>query len=76
VTRERLYIEAVEEVYGNSNKVILDSEGSGNLLYLPLDRLLQERRDAGVPPTEPVVEPARPETADARDTDPRERRTR
>ena len=40
VTRDRLYIEAVEEVYGNSNKVILDSDGSGNLLYLPIDRLV------------------------------------
>ena len=40
VTRDRLYIEAVEEVYSNSNKVILDSEGSGNLLYLPIDRLI------------------------------------
>ena len=41
VTRDRLYIEAIEEVYGRSNKVILDSEGSGNLLYLPIDQLLQ-----------------------------------
>jgi membrane protease subunit HflK len=40
VTRERLYIDAVEEVYANSNKVILDSEGSGNLLYLPIDKLI------------------------------------
>ncbi len=42
VTRDRLYIEAIEEVYGNSNKVLMDSEGSGNLLYLPLDRLLNQ----------------------------------
>jgi membrane protease subunit HflK len=41
VTRDRLYIEAVEEVYGNTNKVLLDSEGSGNLLYLPIDKLIQ-----------------------------------
>lgn len=40
VTRDRLYIEAVEEVYSNSNKVILDSQGSGNLLYLPIDKLI------------------------------------
>lgn len=40
VTRERLYIEAIEEVYGNANKVILDSDGSGNLLYLPIDKLI------------------------------------
>ena len=41
VTRDRLYIDAVEEVYRNSNKVILDSEGSGNLLYLPIDKLIE-----------------------------------
>ena len=41
VTRDRLYIETIEDVYGRSNKVILDSEGSGNLLYLPVDQLLK-----------------------------------
>jgi len=41
VTRDRLYIDAVEEVYRNSNKVILDSQGSGNLLYLPIDKLIE-----------------------------------
>ena len=41
VTRDRLYIEAVEEVYGSSNKVLIDSDGSGNLLYLPIDRLIE-----------------------------------
>ncbi len=41
VTRDRLYIEAVEEVYGNTSKVLLDTEGSGNLLYLPVDRLIE-----------------------------------
>lgn len=39
VTRDRLYLEAIEEVYGNSSKVIVDSESSGNLMYLPLDQL-------------------------------------
>ena len=42
VTRERLYIDAIESVYGNSNKVLMDSEGSGNLMYLPIDKLLQQ----------------------------------
>ena len=41
VTRDRLYIEAIEEVYGNSNKVIIDSESSGNMMYLPLDQLIK-----------------------------------
>lgn len=43
VTRDRLYIEAIEEVYGRSNKVIIDSESNGNMIYLPLDQLM--RRD-------------------------------
>jgi membrane protease subunit HflK len=44
VTRDRLYLEAVEEVYGNANKVIIDAEGSGNLLYLPIDKLMDSSR--------------------------------
>jgi membrane protease subunit HflK len=42
VTRDRLYLEAIEEVYSNSNKVLIDSEGEGNLLYLPLDQLARQ----------------------------------
>jgi membrane protease subunit HflK len=42
VTRQRLYIDAIEEVYSNSNKVFLDSKGSGNLLYLPVDKLMNQ----------------------------------
>ena len=48
VTRDRLYIEAVEEVYGNSNKVILDSQGSGNLLYLPIDKLVGNQNRSSI----------------------------
>ena len=43
VTRDRLYLEAIEEVYANSSKVFVDSKGSGNLLYLPIDQLLNQR---------------------------------
>jgi len=42
VTRERLYIDAIEEVYGRSNKVFIDSKGSGNLLYLPIDKMMNQ----------------------------------
>ena len=42
VTRERLYIDAIEEVYSNSNKVFLDAKGSGNLLYLPIDKMINQ----------------------------------
>jgi len=40
VTRDRLYIEAIEEVYGKTAKVLIDKEGTGNLLYLPLDQIV------------------------------------
>jgi membrane protease subunit HflK len=42
VTRERLYIDAVEYVFSNSNKVLLDAEGSGSLLYLPIDKMMEQ----------------------------------
>jgi len=41
VTRDRLYIEAIEEVYSRSSKVLIDTDGSGNLMYLPMDQLLK-----------------------------------
>jgi modulator of FtsH protease HflK len=47
VTRERLYIEAVESVLRGSRKVIIDSKGAGNnVLYLPLDKLVERARDS------------------------------
>jgi len=47
VTRDRLYIESIESVYSNSNKVLLDAEGSGNLLYLPVDQLMKQNSESG-----------------------------
>ena len=41
VTRSRMYLEAVQQIYANTTKVMLDAKGSGNLLYLPLDKLMQ-----------------------------------
>ena len=40
VTRQRLYLDAMQNVLANSTKVLLDVEGGNNLLYVPLDRLL------------------------------------
>lgn len=39
VTRERLYLDAVQNVYSNSNKVMVDVKGGNNMMYLPLDKL-------------------------------------
>jgi len=42
VTRERLYIDAVEEMMTQSTKILMDAEGGNNMLYLPLDKLVQQ----------------------------------
>jgi membrane protease subunit HflK len=42
VTRERLYIDAVETVLSQSSKVLLDTAGGNSLMYLPLDKLIQQ----------------------------------
>lgn len=44
VTRERLYIETVEQVLGRSQKVVVDTKGNNQMLYLPLDKLIEQRR--------------------------------
>jgi len=40
ITRKRLYLDAMESVFTQSSKVIIDAEGSGNMLYLPIDKLV------------------------------------
>lgn len=41
VTRNRMYLETVEQIYASTSKVMIDAKSSGNLLYLPLDKLMQ-----------------------------------
>ena len=41
VTRNRMYLETMQQVYSNTSKVMVDAKGQGNLLYLPLDKLMQ-----------------------------------
>ena len=47
VTRERLYLDAIEEVMTNSSKVLVDTEGGNNMLYLPLDKIIQQGSSGG-----------------------------
>ena len=42
VTRERLYLDAVEEVMTQSTKILMDADGGNNMLYLPLDKIVQQ----------------------------------
>lgn len=61
VTRERLYLDMVQSVLGNSSKVLIDQKaGSNSLLYLPLDKLIQQGGAAGSAPVLPGATPDLP----------------
>ncbi|MCL4185680.1 MAG: FtsH protease activity modulator HflK, partial [Burkholderiaceae bacterium] len=62
VTRDRMYLEAMQEVFSNTSKVYLDSRAGGNLLYLPLDRLMQQAGADAARASQPA--PAAPPAAD------------
>ena len=55
VTRERLYIEAMESILAKSSKVMLDTEGGNNLVYLPLDRIINRSPQSGALGNQPDV---------------------
>lgn len=46
VTRERLYLEAMESVLGNTSKVLMDNDGGNSMMYLPIDQLVNQGRSA------------------------------
>ncbi|HEX5357895.1 MAG TPA: FtsH protease activity modulator HflK [Aquabacterium sp.] len=54
VTRDRLYIDTMQQIYSNVTKVMVDSRQGSNLLYLPLDKLMQLSSPAGTAPVTPV----------------------
>ena len=41
VTRQRMYLDTMQQIFANTSKVMVDAKGQGNLLYLPLDKLMQ-----------------------------------
>ncbi|MEY4429944.1 MAG: FtsH protease modulator HflK [Pseudomonadota bacterium] len=55
VTRDRLYIDTMQQIYSNVTKVMVDSRQGSNLLYLPLDKIMQQAGGNG-----PVAAPATP----------------
>jgi len=65
VTRERMYIETMENVYKNSRKVVMDTKG-GNMVYLPLDKLISTAPQSVTMPNDTMtVAPARVQDAAA-----------
>ncbi|MBA3775819.1 MAG: FtsH protease activity modulator HflK [Betaproteobacteria bacterium] len=58
VTRDRLYLDMMQSVLGNSSKILVDQKGGGgNLLYLPLDKLMQQSTTPGAATPELPVAP-------------------
>ncbi|KWO84114.1 FtsH protease activity modulator HflK [Burkholderia ubonensis] len=46
VIRERMYLETMQEIYSNSTKIFVGSKGGNNVLYLPLDKLVEQGRQS------------------------------
>jgi len=77
VTRERLYLETIQEVMSNTSKVLVTGEsGQNNLLYLPLDKMINSRSGAERSSTAPVSSASTQATRLPPELDPREMRTR
>ncbi|MBL4631775.1 MAG: FtsH protease activity modulator HflK, partial [Paraglaciecola sp.] len=49
VTRSRIYIESMEQVYSNTSKILVDTQGTGNMMYLPLDKILGNQSGSTIP---------------------------
>jgi len=63
VTRQRLYLETMQQVFANTSKVIVDAKGGGNLLYLPLDKLMQQANGPASPAVDIAERPSAPASA-------------
>ncbi|WP_018149904.1 FtsH protease activity modulator HflK [Leeia oryzae] len=55
VTRQRMYFDTMQKIFANSSKVYVDQKGGNNLLYLPLDKLIQQ---SGTPSSQETQKPA------------------
>lgn len=88
VTRDRMYTDAMQQIYASTTKVLVDSKQGSNLLYLPLDRLMQMSGQGGAgtpvdganpnvagtaPPQSSVIPVVPPSSGDARARDGRSR---
>ena len=43
VTRQRIYLETMEQVFSSTSKIMVDTQGSGNMMYLPLDKIMERQ---------------------------------
>ena len=76
VTRDRMYLDTMQQIYGNVTKVLVDSRQGSNLLYLPLDKIMQQTQSAIEPsaaaPTNAPIGAALPAGSSSTDSRPRD----
>lgn len=63
VTRDRLYLDAMQQIMTSTSKVLIDQKGGGNMLYLPLDKLMQMTAASAAPEAAAAAKPAEPAAA-------------
>jgi len=57
VTRDRLYLDAMQQIYSSTSKVLVDQKGSNSMLYLPLDKLIQQSASGAAGEVKPAIVP-------------------
>jgi membrane protease subunit HflK len=65
VMRDRLYIDMMQSVLGNSSKILVDQKAGGNLMYLPLDKIMQGASSSAAPDPAAAPRVGVPPTPDA-----------
>ncbi len=65
VTRDRMYLEAMQQIYGNVTKILVDSRQGSNLLYMPLDKIMQSVASGAGPSSDGPVLGAPPSSVPA-----------
>lgn len=65
VTRDRLYLDMMQQVLSSTSKILIDQKSGNNLLYLPLDKLIQTSGPSPSPSPTPVSETPPPTAQDA-----------
>ena len=58
VTRDRLYVDIMKDIYANNSKILIDTQKGSNLLYLPLDKLVEKGNEAKKAATSEAANPA------------------
>jgi membrane protease subunit HflK len=63
VTRERMYLETMQQIFSSTSKVLVDARSGGNMLFLPLDKIMQMTAAGALPDVGPAARPPSTEVA-------------